>query len=107
MNFEKLEDYIDPSTGLQYIPLPEDVSCNFTIGDISCERLNGTQLKLHAASRFDILEGTIGPIKNPPSAKTLVISHVAQFENCADGMAFDFEGAEDLTPGPYDLDIIP
>lgn len=44
---------------------------------------------------------------NPWSAKTLVISHVAQFESCEDGMDFNFDSAEDLTPGPYDLEISP
>lgn len=107
LNFESFEDYFDPVTGEQYEPLSEDVSCNFTIGDISCTRINGTQLKLHANERFDILEGSIGPIMNPWSAKTLVISHVAQFESCEDGMDFDFDSAEDLTPGPYDLEISP
>lgn len=107
INFETFEGYLDPVTGEQYVPLTEEVDCNFTIGDISCTRINGTQLKLHAAERFDILEGSIGPIRNPWSAKTLVISHVAQFESCVDGMAYDFETAEDLTPGPYNLEIVP
>ena len=56
LNFAELEDYGD------YVPVPENVTCNFTIGGISCHRINGTQIKLQITEMFDLLEGTIGPI---------------------------------------------
>jgi hypothetical protein len=37
----------------------------------------------------------------------LVVSHIAVFEGCTDGMVFDFESADDLTEGPYEIEIRP
>jgi hypothetical protein len=59
LSFAEIENYGG------YEPVPGNVTCNFTLGGISCERISGTRIVLHVTEYFDLLEGTIGPIQNP------------------------------------------
>lgn len=37
----------------------------------------------------------------------MVISHIAVFEACTDNSVYDFDNADDLTEGPYNLSVTP
>lgn len=58
LNFDVIQDYEDDAPG-DYEPVPDEVTCNFTLGGITCKRINGTQIMLSVTEHFDLLEGTI------------------------------------------------
>ena len=88
-----------------WVPVPNEIdTCEFEDGEITCERLSDTAIKLNIGTHVASVDGHVGKIQNIPTSdtdgqSTMTINRIDFYDECGiDATNLDTIVANDTTP---------